>query len=98
MDRNKILEDLLLKKTGRTFSGSSIWEEIECAAGGAGEGSQWVTGQDNILEKWEYYLEISRIYDPNFDQWETSISLEEIKITDKKTGKSVYVMVNGEEL
>lgn len=98
MDRNRILEEILFKKTGRTFSGSSIWEEIERAAGEAEEGSRWIAGQDNTLEKWEYYVEIKRSYDPDFDQWETFISLEEIKITDKKTGESVYVMVHGAEL
>ncbi|EOT28576.1 hypothetical protein C805_00097 [Eubacterium sp. 14-2] len=98
MDRNRILEEILFKKTGRTFSGSSIWEEIERAAGEAEEGSRWIAGQDNTLEKWEYYIEISRTYDPDFDQWETSISLEEIKITDKKTGRVTYVQVFGAEL
>lgn len=98
IDKNKILQELLFKKTGRVFSGSSIWEEIERAAGEAEEGSQWITGQDDILEKWDYYVKIKRAYDKDFDQWETDISLEEIKITDKKTGNATYVQVNGAEL
>lgn len=98
MDRNRILEELLFKKTGRTFSGSSIWEEIERAAGEVGEGNQWISGQDDTLENWEYYVEISRKYDPNFDRWEISISLEEIKITDKKSGNVTYIQIKNAEL
>lgn len=98
MDRDRILEELLLKKTGRTFSGSSIWEEIERAAGEAKEGSQWIAGQDDSLEKWEYYVEVVKEYDPDFDQWKTSISLEEIKITDKKSGNVTYIQIKNAEL
>lgn len=98
MNRNEVIERLLKEKTGRTFSGRVIWEEIERAAGEAEEGSHWIAGQDDNLEKWEYYVEITRTYDPDFDQWETSISLEEIKIEDKKTCTSVYVQVKGAKI
>lgn len=98
MDRNKILEDLLLRKTGRMFSGRDIWEEIERAAGETEEGSKWINGQDDPLEKWEYYVEIKRAYDPDFDQWEETISLEEIKITNKKNNDITYVQIKGGEL
>lgn len=85
MNRNEILEALLLKETGRTFAGGPIWDEIERAASEAPEeGEQWITGQDDPVEKWEYYVDIKRTYDEEFDQWETNISLEEIKITDAK--------------
>lgn len=96
MNRNEILEALLLKETGRTFAGGPIWDEIERAASEAPEeGEQWITGQDDPIEKWEYYVDIKRTYDEEFDQWETNISLEEIKITDAKTNKTVYVQVKG---
>lgn len=99
MNRNEILEALLLKETGRTFAGGPIWDEIERAASGAPEeGEQWITGQDDPIEKWEYYVDIKRTYDEEFDQWETNISLEEIKITDAKTNKTVYVQVKGATL
>lgn len=99
MNRNEILEALLLKETGRTFAGGPIWDEIERAASEAPEeGEQWITGQDDPIEKWEYYVDIKRTYDEEFDQWETNISLEEIKITDVKTNKTVYVQVKGATL
>lgn len=99
MNRNEILEALLLKETGRTFAGGPIWDEIERAASEAPEeGKQWITGQDDPVEKWEYYVDIKRTYDEEFDQWETNISLEEIKITDTKTNKTVYVQVKGATL
>lgn len=98
MDRNEVLQKILLKETGRAFAASAIWEEIERAAGEVEEGSRWITGQDDFLEKLEYYVEIRRVYDPDFDQWETSISLEEIKITDKKSGKETNVQIKGAKL
>lgn len=99
MNRNEILEALLLKETGRAFAGGPIWDEIERAASEAPEeGEQWITGQDDPIEKWEYYVDIKRTYDEEFDQWETNISLEEIKITDAKTNKTVYVQVKGTTL
>lgn len=99
MNRNEILEALLLKETGRTFAGGPIWDEIERAASEAPEeGEQWITGQDDPVEKWEYYVDIKRTYDEEFDQWETNISLEEIKITDAKINKTVYVQVKGATL
>ena len=99
MNRNEILEALLLKETGRTFAGGPIGDEIERAASEAPEeGEQWITGQDDPVEKWEYYVDIKRTYDEEFDQWETNISLEEIKITDAKTNKTVYVRVKGATL
>jgi len=98
MERNEILENLLLRKTGRIISGSSVWEEVECAAEEAGEGCQWITGQDDTLEKWSYYVEITRTFDSDLEQWETCISLEEISITDKKTGNTIYIQVKGAEI
>jgi hypothetical protein len=98
MERNEILQKILKKETGRTFAANAIWQEIERAAGEVEEGGHWIVGQDDTLEKWEYYVEISRRYDPDFDQWETDVSLEEIKITNKKTGKTLRVQIKGAEL
>ena len=99
LNRNEIIEKLLLKATGRTFAGGPIWDEIENAASEAvDEGEQWITGQDDPLEKWEYFVNITRTHDEESDQWETEISLIEINITDKKTNHTTNVQVRGAEL
>lgn len=99
MNRNEILEALLLKATGRTFAGGPIWDEIERAASNApDDGEQWIAGQDDPIEKWEYRVDIARSYDEEFDSWNTDISLKEIKITDSKTQKTTYVQIEGATL
>lgn len=97
MNRYEILSKLIETETGRYFDGASIWKEIQQAVGAfEGEyGEHWITGQDDILMKWEYELRIERSYDEEFDQWETDIHLLSLKIEDKKTHETWHVQVEG---
>lgn len=81
MNRNTMLEDLFLKNTGLVVDGAAVWEEIEqtvieCQE----EGEQWVVGQDNKFGKWEYYIDLKRSYDEEFDMCNTDIELLEIRV------------------
>lgn len=100
MDRNNILSMLIEKETGRTFAGSPIWEELEKAVANfeGKDGKHWVTGQDDVLMKWEYEVQIVREYDEECDQWATDIHLLQIKIEDKQTHETWHVQVEGATL
>ena len=81
MNRNIILEDLFLKNTGLVVDGAAVWEEIEQAAAECQEdGEQWVVGQDDKIGKWEYYIDLKRSYDEEFDMCNTDIELLEIRV------------------
>ena len=81
MNRNTILEDLFLKNTGLVVDGAAVWEEIEQAAAECQEdGEQWVVGQDDKIGKWEYYIDLKRSYDEEFDMCNTDIELLEIRV------------------
>lgn len=81
MNRNTILEDLFLKNTGLVVDGAAVWEEIEQAATECREdGEQWVVGQDDKIGKWEYYIDLKRSYDEEFDMCNTDIELLEIRV------------------
>ncbi len=81
MNRNTILEDLFLKNTGLVVDGAAVWEEIEQAATECQEdGEQWVVGQDDKSGKWEYYIDLKRSYDEEFDMCNTDIELLEIRV------------------
>lgn len=97
MNRNDILQELIEKETGRTFAASSIWKEIEEAASNyqGEDGTTWVTGQDDVLMKWEYYIEITRTYDKEYDQWIKDVHLLEIRINDKNLKKIYDIKVQG---
>lgn len=97
MDRNTILSTLIERETGRVFAGGPIWEEIERAVDNfeGEDGEHWITGQDDVLMKWDYYVNFSKNYDAECDQWETDISLLEVKIEDKQEHKTWYVKVSG---
>lgn len=100
MDKNHILSMRIEKETGRIFSGESIWEEIEDAIGKeiTESGTYWVTGQDDILMKWEYYVDVTVKYDEEDDQWFYDISLLELSIEDKRTHEKWYIKVKGANL
>ena len=81
MNRNIILEDLFLKNIGLVVDGAAVWEEIEQSATECQEdGEQWVVGQDDKIGKWEYYIDLKRSYDEEFDMCNTDIELLEIRV------------------
>lgn len=96
MNRYDILQQILKKETGKYFDGKAIWEEIECKVGEyVGEnGETWITGQDNDRWKWQYYIDIERSYDKEYDQWNTDIHILEIVIEDKEENKRWHVDIN----
>lgn len=100
MDRNSILSMLIEKETGRKFAGAPIWEEIERAVANAceDEGEGWLTGQDDVLMKWDYDVNYKRTYNEENDCWETEIHLLNVKIEDKQTHESWLVQVEGADL
>lgn len=100
MNRNDIISLLIERETGRVFAGAPIWDEIENAAGRyeGEDGEVWLTGQDDVLMKWEYLVEMKRIHDEDLDQWATDLSLKEIRIEDRENHKNWSVAVQGATL
>lgn len=100
MTRFEIIEKLIKKETGRIVDGKAIWNELEnslCQYEGE-DGTVTITGDDNQKECWEYEVNLKRTYDEEFDQWETDITLLEIKILNKKSQKYDYIKIQGAEL
>lgn len=61
MNRFQAMTHIIKKLTGVVCSGEAIWDEIETAARECEEpGAQWITLQDDNIEKWEAYVEITQ--------------------------------------
>ena len=57
----KIIEEKIYAATGRMVDGKSILEEIQRAAGNSEEtGSVWLTGEDSLKERWDYWVDLTR--------------------------------------
>ena len=88
----RIIEEKIYAATGRVVDGKSVIEEIERAAGNSEEtGSVWLTGEDSLKERWEYWVDLTRKYDEEEEEWSDEIQLLEISIFDKKTKKTFNV-------
>lgn len=88
----KIIEEKIYAATGRVVDGKSILEEIQRAAGSSEEtGSVWLTGEDSLKERWDYWVDLTRTYDKEEEEWSEEIRLMEISIFDKKTKKTFNV-------
>ena len=80
------IEMLIFKATGVPVDGKAVWAEVEEAGSETTEnGSQWVTGQDNCRECWEYYIDAQHDAETDEDgeiiqSW-TDVRLLEVKIT-----------------
>ena len=100
MNRFEIIETLIEKETGRIVNGEAVWEELERAVcqNLVDDGLVTVTGEDNLKERWDYYIELHRNYDEETDEWETDIKLLKISILNKKTDKSDTIKIQGATL
>lgn len=88
----KIIEEKIYAATGRVVDGKSILDEIQRAAGNSEEtGSVWLTGEDSLKERWDYWVDLTRKYDEEEEEWSDEIQLLEISIFDKKTKKTFNV-------
>ena len=61
------------------------------------DGRVIVVGEDNQKEKWDYWIDLKRTYDKDYDQWETEINLLEILILDKVSQKEEAIKIPWEE-
>ena len=90
MNRFEVLEKLLKEETGRYFDGKAIWQDLEEAVTQyPDDGKVWITGKDDNMMKYEYYVEIKRVCDEG--QWWTDIKLFEINIEFKKEHKKYHI-------
>lgn len=100
MNRFRIIEELIEKATGRIVNGEAVWEELERAVGQyeGEDGRVTVTGRDDLYERWDYYIDLHRNYDEEYDEWEINIRLLEISILNRKTHKTNYIEIQGATL
>ena len=65
MDRFKLIEILIEKRTGRTVNGKAVWKKLEDALNQCKDedGLVTVTGEDNEDEVWKYRVELHRKID-----------------------------------
>lgn len=57
------IRNAIYQATGVYVDGAAVADEIREAissSGGAEAGRQWITGQDNMMERWEYFVDYSR--------------------------------------
>ena len=99
MDKFQIIEEAIERSTGRIVDGKAVWEEMERAVGQyqGEDGRVIVVGEDNQKEKWDYWIDLKRTYDKDYDQWETEINLLEILILDKVSQKEEAIKIPWEE-
>lgn len=97
MDRFKLIEILIEKRTGRTVNGKAVWKKLEDALNQCKDedGLVTVTGEDNEDEVWKYRVELHRKIDEETGNLEISIRLLSISIIDKKTGEPTVINVQG---
>ena len=97
MDRSKLIEILIKKRTGRTVNGKAVWKKLEDALNQCKDedGLVTVTGEDNEDEVWKYRVELYREFDEETGNREIDIRLLSISIIDKKTGEPTVINVQG---
>lgn len=97
MDRFKLIEILIEKRTGGTVNGKAVWKKLEDALNQCKDedGLVTVTGEDNEDEVWKYRVELHRKIDEETGNREISIRLLSISIIDKKTGEPTVINVQG---
>lgn len=89
------IRNAIYQATGVYVDGAAVADEIREAisSSGAEPGRQWITGQDDALARWEYYIDYSRDdeLDENGDliQSDETIRLLEISIL-PRSASSVF--------
>ena len=85
------IRNAIYQATGVYVDGEAVADEIRDAISSSGTepGRQWITGQDDALARWEYYIDYSRDdeLDENGDliQSDETIRLLEISILPRST-------------
>lgn len=99
MNRYEIIENLIEKETGRIVNGKAVWDEIETSVGRyeGEDGLAMITGEDNMKERWDYWIELKRETD-EYGDTETEIKLLEILILNKSKDKSTHIKIQGATL
>lgn len=55
------IRNAIYQATGVYVDGAAVADEIrEAINSGAEAGRQWITGQDDVMERWEYFVDYSR--------------------------------------
>lgn len=56
------IRNAIYQATGVYVDGAAVADEIREAisSSGAEGGRQWITGQDDVMERWEYFVDYSR--------------------------------------
>ncbi len=56
------IRNAIYQATGVYVDGAAVADEIREAisSSGAEAGRQWITGQDDVMERWEYFVDYSR--------------------------------------
>lgn len=56
------IRNAIYQATGVYVDGAAVADEIREAISnsGAEAGRQWITGQDDVMERWEYFVDYSR--------------------------------------
>lgn len=56
------IRNAIYQATGVYVDGAAVADEIREAISGSGAeaGRQWITGQDDVMERWEYFIDYSR--------------------------------------
>ena len=56
------IRNAIYQATGVYVDGAAVADEIREAisSSGAEDGRQWITGQDDVMERWEYFVDYSR--------------------------------------
>lgn len=55
------IRNAIYQATGVYVDGAAVADEIrEAISSGAEAGRQWITGQDDVMERWEYFVDYSR--------------------------------------
>ena len=92
--RREDLTTAIEKESGLYLAAEPLWNEIEEAVGRfeGEDGENWVTGQDDVMRKLEYYVGIKREYDEDCDSWDTDITLYEMIIEDRQTHKRWHIV------
>ncbi len=87
------IRDAIYRATGVYVDGAAVADEIkEAISSGAEAGRQWITGQDDAMERWEFFVEYSREDEldenGNLIQSDETIRLLEISILPRSASSS----------
>lgn len=85
MIRSELLSEIIEEESGQIVDGDAIIKEVaeiaQCYDGE--EKITWLTGRDDSLMKWDYYVEVEKKYNEISGKWETEVDLLELNIIDK---------------